>query len=377
MEPFNVNRFSSERRLGAMVLAAGRGSRMKSERPKALHLLCGRPMTRYVMEAIEALDLESTVVVVGYGAESVTKTLYEQSVDPTRLDFVEQNVQRGTGDAVSVGLQAFEPHELDDDSCDLMVLPGDTPLLKSETLTELHRVHVNVGAAATLLTAQLEDPSGYGRIVRDGEGRVERIVEQADAAPEELKISEVNTSIYCFDRSVLTAALRKVDSQNNQGEYYLTDVIQVLRAAGHAVAALMVDDPNEVRGVNDRQQLAECEAAIRQQTNKKWMAAGVTMVDPKATYIDATVVLSPDVTLFPNTLLQGDCVIGEGSEVGPDVRLTDTFVGARSHVQSTSATQARIGDNCQIGPDAVLNSGVEVASGTVTGPFYTSLKQEL
>jgi len=299
MEPFNVNRFSSERRLGAMVLAAGRGSRMKSERPKALHLLCGRPMTRYVMEAIEALDLESTVVVVGYGAESVTKTLYEQSVDPTRLDFVEQNVQRGTGDAVSVGLQSFEPHELDDDSFDLMVLPGDTPLLKSETLTELHRVHVNEGAAATLLTAQLEDPGGYGRIVRDGEGRIERIVEQADAAPEELKISEVNTSIYCFDRSVLTAALRKVDSRNNQGEYYLTDVIQVLRAAGHAVAALMVDDPNEVRGVNDRQQLAECEAAIRQQTNKKWMAAGVTMVDPKATYIDATVVLSPDVTLFP------------------------------------------------------------------------------
>tara|TARA_B100001245_G_scaffold27546_1_gene17887 strand:- start:10924 stop:11733 length:810 start_codon:yes stop_codon:yes gene_type:complete len=269
MEPFNVNRFSSERRLGAMVLAAGRGSRMKSELPKPLHLLCGRPMTCYVMEAIEALDLESIVVVVGYGAESVTKALYEQSVDPTRLNFVEQNVQRGTGDAVSVGLQAFEPRELDDDSCDLMVLPGDTPLLRSETLTELHRVHVNVGAAATLLTAQLEDPSGYGRVVRDGEGRVERIVEQADAAPEELKISEVNTSIYCFDRSVLTAALRKVDSRNNQGEYYLTDVIQVLRAAGHAVAALMVDDPNEVRGVNDRQQLAECEAALRQQTNKK------------------------------------------------------------------------------------------------------------
>ena len=371
MEPLNVNRFSSERRLGAMVLAAGKGTRMKSTRPKPLHMLCGRPMTRYVMEALEALDLESTVVVVGYGAESVTKTLYEQSADPTRVDFVEQNVQRGTGDAVSVGLQAFEPHELDDDF-DLMVLPGDTPLLKSETLTELHRVHADSRAAATLLTARLENPSGYGRVVRDSKGRIERIVEHADAAPEELEISEVNTSIYCFDRSVLTAALRKVDSRNNQGEYYLTDAIQVLRAAGHAISALVIDDPDEVRGVNDRQQLAECEAVIRQQTNKKWMAAGVTMVDPKATYIDATVVLSPDVTLFPNTLLQGDCVIGEGSEVGPDVRLTDTFIGAGSHVQSTSATQARIGDNCRIGPYAVLDSGVEVASGTVTGPFYTS-----
>ena len=344
---------------------------MRSARPKPLHPLCGRPMTRYVMEALEALDLERTIVVVGYGAEAVTKTLHEQSTDPTRVNFVEQSVQRGTADAVSIGLQSFEPRELDDDF-DLMVLPGDTPLLKSETLTELHRMHVDSGAAATLLTAHLEDPSGYGRIVRDAEGRVNRIIEHVDAAPEELEISEVNTSIYCFDRSLLTAALRKIDSRNAQGEYYLTDVIQVLRVNGHSVDALVVDDPDEVRGVNDRQQLAECEAVLRQRTNNKWLAAGVTMLDPEATYIDATVVLSRDVTLFPNTLLQGDCVIGEGSELGPDVRLTDTFVGVRSQIQSTSAVQARIGDNCRIGPYAVLDSGVEVASGTVTGPFYTS-----
>ena len=372
MEPFDVNRLSSERRIGAMVLAAGRGSRMRSLQPKPLHLLCGRPMAGYVMEALEALNLESTVVVVGYEAETVTKILHEQAADALRVEFVEQTVQRGTGDAVSVGLQSLEPHELDDDQFDLMVLPGDTPLLRSSTLVKLHQTHVESGAAATLLTAQLEDPRGYGRVVREGDGQVDRIVEDIDATPEELEICEVNTSIYCFDRSVLMAALRKVGTRNALGEYYLTDVVKVLSGTGHSVAALVIDDPDEIHGVNDRQQLAECESVLRQRTNSKWMAAGVTMLDPDATYIDATVVLSSDVTLFPNTLLQGDCVIGEGSQIGPDVRLTDTFVGAQCQIQSTSAVESRIEDNCRIGPYAVLDSGVEVASGTVTGPFFNS-----
>ena len=241
MEPFDVNRFSSERRIGAMVLAAGRGSRMRSLQPKPLHLLCGRPMAGYVMEALEALNLESTVVVVGYEAETVTKILHEQAADALRVEFVEQTVQRGTGDAVSVGLQSLEPHELDDDQFDLMVLPGDTPLLRSSTLVKLHQTHVESGAAATLLTAQLEDPTGYGRVVREGDGQVDRIVEDIDATPEELEICEVNTSIYCFDRSVLMAALRKVDTRNALGEYYLTDVVKVLSGTGHSVAALVID----------------------------------------------------------------------------------------------------------------------------------------
>ena len=269
MEPFDVNRLSSERRIGAMVLAAGRGSRMQSARPKPLHLLCGRPMIRYVMETLEALDIESTVVVVGYEAEAVAKALHEHAADPTRVNFAEQIIQRGTGDAVYVGLGAYEPGELDEENFDLIVLPGDAPLLTSSTLIALHREHVDSRAAATLLTAKLENPSGYGRVVRDEQGQIDRIIEHADATTAELEILEVNASIYCFDRSALVGALEKVDSQNAQGEYYLTDVIKVLRDTGHSIAALTTDDPDEVRGVNDRQQLAECEAVMRQRTNNK------------------------------------------------------------------------------------------------------------
>jgi bifunctional UDP-N-acetylglucosamine pyrophosphorylase / glucosamine-1-phosphate N-acetyltransferase len=329
-------------------------------------------MAMHVLDSLVELAVDRTVVVVGHGAEQVSKTLNDLAPAHLRVDFVEQVVQRGTGDAVSVGLGAFEGRELDDEDADLVVLPGDTPLLRAETLSELVRVHVEEGAGATVLTAALDDPTGYGRVIRGDDGRVQRIVEHRDATPEERAVNEVNTSVYCFRRSLLPAALRMVDTSNSQGEYYLTDAIEVLRTAGYPIAAVVADDAGETRGVNDRQQLAECEIEMRRRTNEAWMAAGVTMLDPEATYIDTAVRLSADVTIFPNTLLQGDCVVGEGAEVGPDVRLIHTTVGARSRVQSTSATEAHIGDDCRVGPYAVLASGAELASGTVTGPFFSS-----
>lgn len=329
-------------------------------------------MAMHVLDSLVELAVDRTVVVVGHGAEQVSKSLNDLAPAELRVDFVEQVVQRGTGDAVSVGLGAFEGRELDDEDADLVVLPGDIPLLRAETLSELVRVHVAEGAGATVLTAAVDDPTGYGRVIRGDDGRVLRIVEHRDATPEELEVNEVNTSVYCFRRSLLPAALRMVDTSNSQGEYYLTDAIEVLRNAGYPIAAVVAADANETRGVNDRQQLAECEIEMRRRTNAAWMAAGVTMVDPEATYIDTAVRLSADVTIFPNTLLQGDCVVGEGAEVGPDVRLIHTTVGARSRVQSTSATEAHIGDDCRVGPYAVLQSGAELASGTVTGPFFSS-----
>ncbi len=356
----------------AMVLAAGRGTRMRSARPKPIHLICGRPMAMYVLDSLVELGVERAVVVVGHGAEQVSKTLNDLAPAELRLDFVEQVVQRGTGDAVTVGLGAFEGHEIDDEDADLLVLPGDTPLLKADTLAELVRVHVEEGAGATVLTARIEDPTGYGRVIRGGDGRVLRIVEHGDASDEERAVDEVNTSVYCFRRSLLPAALRLVDAGNAQGEYYLTDVIEVLRNAGYPIAAVEASDAAETAGVNDRQQLAVCEGEMRRRTNRGWMAAGVTMLDPEATYIDTTVRLAPDVTIFPNTLLQGDCVVGEGAEIGPDVRLVDTVVGARSRVQSTVATEADIGEDCRVGPYAVLHSGEQLASGRVSGPFFSS-----
>jgi bifunctional UDP-N-acetylglucosamine pyrophosphorylase / glucosamine-1-phosphate N-acetyltransferase len=360
----------SQRRCSAMVLAAGQGTRMRSLRPKPLHLLCGRSMAVYVLDALSDLQIDRTVVVVGHGAEQVTKVLQEQAPSELSLSFVEQLVQRGTGDAVTVGLTAFEPGELDDDDVDIVVLPGDTPLLRPETIARLVSTHVEQNAGATVLTARVPDPTGYGRVVRDRDDRVARIVEHRDASQEELEIDEVNTAVYCFRRSLLPAALRMVDTSNSQGEYYLTDVIEVLRSAGYRIAAVVADDHSETNGVNDRRQLAEAETELRRRTNEAWMAAGVTMLDPVATYIDTTVTLGADVTIFPNSLLQGATVVGEGAEIGPDVRLIDAAVGSGSRVQSSTVQDAEIGEDCVVGPYAFLSPGESLSSGTVTGPFY-------
>lgn len=341
---------------------------MRSERPKPLHRLCGRPMLMYVMDAVAGAGVEHAVVVVGHKAEAVTKKLDEHDAD-LRVDFVVQEVQRGTGDAVGVGLVAV-PDESDE--YDVLVLPGDSPLLRPETLGALLTRHRTSGAAATMLTARMADPRGYGRVMRTDSGSVARIVEQRDATDDELAVDEVNTSIYVFRRSLLAPALRRIAPDNAQGEYYLTDVIGVLVSAGHAVDAMVVDDPHEVQGINDRVQLAVAEAELRRRTNDLLLRSGVTMVDPNSTYIDTTVVMGPDVTIFPGVILQGATSIGAGTELGPDVHLIDTTVGRDCTVRGTSAERSVIGDRSSVGPFAYLASGSEVPSDSVTGAFYTA-----
>ena len=251
----------------AIVLAAGKGSRMLSTVPKPLHLVNGVPMTRHILKSLEELDLERTVVVVGHQAPLVSQTLTQMSGDPTRLEFAKQPVQRGTADATKVGLRALSSGGGFGADSDVLVLPGDMPLLTSDTLTELQDHHVKSGAAATLLTAEFRDPSGYGRIVRDEQGGIERVVEHIDAAPHELTICEINTSIYCFNWRLLDGALRDVESANSKIEYYLTDVVELLRASGHLVTATIAGDPDEMRGVNDQKQLVECETLLRARAN--------------------------------------------------------------------------------------------------------------
>jgi bifunctional UDP-N-acetylglucosamine pyrophosphorylase/glucosamine-1-phosphate N-acetyltransferase len=356
--------------LSAIVLAAGQGTRMRSTRPKPLHMLCGRPLVRYVLDAVPAGEADRAVVVVGHGAEVVVKALQEDP-GPLPLEFVEQREQRGTGDAVAVGLTGL-PDDLGlDDDGDVLVLPGDTPLVRPGTIADLVREHRLSGAACTLLTARVDDPTGYGRVVRDKDGRVRRIVEHGDADTVERDIDEVNTSIYVFRRGLLAPALRRLTPDNAQGELYVTDVVEVLAAAGHPVLSLVVDDPVETQGVNDRAQLAGAEAELRRRTNARWMREGVGMVDPAATYVDTTVVLAPDVVLFPDTVLQGATVVGPGTEIGPATRLSDTRVGARAKVSETVATLAEIGDDAVVGPYAVLEPGARVGAGARTGPFYT------
>lgn len=361
--------------LSAIVLAAGEGTRMRSSRPKPLHLLCGRTMLRYVLDSLADCSVALVVVVVGHGAERVTKML--QSEDPdVPVEFVEQHVQRGTGDAVSVGLTGF-PEDLTagptgDDDEDVLVLPGDTPLLRPATIAHLVHTHRASGAACTMLTARMEDPTGYGRVVRGRDGRVARVVEQADATEEEAAIQEINTSIFCFRRSVMAPALRRLSPQNAQGEYYLTDVVSVLHDAGYGMAAVVANDPAETQGVNDRLQLAAAEAELRRRINTHWLRQGVTMLDPDRTYIDTTVRLAPDVTLFPGTILQGHTVVAERAELGPDTRLVDCVIGADAIVEQTNGRHAEVGAEARVGPYVELRPGASVPPGSVTGGFYTA-----
>ncbi len=342
---------------------------MRSERPKPLHRLCGRPMVLHVLDAAAQLDLARAVVVVGHGGPRVSKAVNEQPPSDLHIDFVEQSVQRGTGDAVSVALTAFPDDDLDDG--DVLVLPGDTPLLRAPTLAALVRAHREADAAATVLTATLDDPTGYGRVVRDKQGYVARIVEQADATPEELAVDEVNTSIYVFRRSVLAPALRRLSPDNAQGEYYLTDVVAVLHDAGYAVSAMVAADPMEAAGINDRAQLAVAEAELRDRINERWMRRGVTMLDPERTYLDTTVHLTADVTLYPGTMLQGATTVEAGAEIGPDTQLADCSVGARAVVTATIGRRAVIGADARVGPWAWLPPGTRVHEGTVTGACFT------
>lgn len=337
---------------------------MRSERPKPLHRLCGRPMVLHVLDALAELPVNRVVVVVGHRADWVTKTLIEHAPPGLAIEFVEQTEPKGTGNALAVALTGLLDGDPDDDA-DVVVLPGDTPLLRAPTLAGLVLAHHTSDAAATLLTAVLDDPTGYGRVVRGRDELVARVVEHGDAGPDELGVREINTSIYCFRQSVLAPALRRLNPANSQGEYYLTDVVEVLYEAGHRVSSVVVDDTMEVAGVNDRAQLAVAEAELRDRINERWMRRGVTMWDPERTYVDVDVMLNPDAVLLPGVILQGSCVIGAHAKIGPNTHLVDTEVGEGASVASSVCRGAVIGADARVGPFAVLGGGAEVAPGSV------------
>lgn len=362
----------SNRDLSAIVLAAGAGTRMKSSRPKPLHLLAGRAMLQYVLDSLVTCDVERVVVVVGHGAERVTKKL-QATTDDLHLTFVEQHVQNGTGDAASVGLTGLPDDDgPESEHHDVLVLPGDMPLLQPATIEALVHAHREADAACTVLTARVPEPGSYGRVIRSDDGQVLRIVEHRDCTDEEAAVDEINTAVYCFRRSVLAPALRRISPENAQGELYLTDVVAVLRDAGYPVGAVVVDDPADAEGINDRTQLAAAEAELRRRTNERWLQAGVSLVDPATTYIDATVRLDADVTIFPGTILQGTTSVGAGAEIGPHTRLVDCVVGAGSVVEQSNGRDAEIGAECTVGPFAALAPGASVPEGTRTGPFYAA-----
>jgi bifunctional UDP-N-acetylglucosamine pyrophosphorylase/glucosamine-1-phosphate N-acetyltransferase len=347
---------------------------MRSARPKPLHQICGRPMVMHVIHALAEVGVDRTVVVVGHGAERVTKKVQEQAPSWAHVTFVEQTVQRGTGDAAMVGMTAIPGDDLDDEST-IIVLPGDTPLLLTETLQELVSTHISSGNAATAITSVLEDPTGYGRVLRApsklGDGRLLQVVEQRDADAETQAICEVWTSMCAFRRDLLGPALRRLRPDNSQGEYYLTDVVEVLAGMGHQIGTVQASEA-ETRGVNDRWQLALAERELRSRTNRHWLLNGVTMLDPRQTFIDVTVQLGRDVTLYPGTILQGNTVIGDGCEIGPDTRLVDCIVGAGAVVENSVGRDSEVGQDAHVGPYAHLSAGSSVPASSSTGAFYTA-----
>jgi bifunctional UDP-N-acetylglucosamine pyrophosphorylase / glucosamine-1-phosphate N-acetyltransferase len=356
--------------VSAIVLAAGAGTRMRSDRPKPLHQLCGRPMLLHVIHALERLAPDNTAVVIGHGGEQVTKRVQESAPAWANVVFAEQVEQNGTGDAAAIGMAALGGDDYDDDAT-VVILPGDTPLLEADTLDELVATHVANSNAATMLTSVLDDPTGYGRVLRAPDGRVLRIVEQRDASPEELDVTEVCTSIYAFRRDLLGPALRNLNTDNAQGEFYLTDVIAGLAGMGHRVGVVQAP-PSETQGVNDRWQLALAERELRNRTNRRWLLNGVTMLDPRQTFIDVSVRLGRDVTIYPGTILQGDTVVGDRTDLGPDTQLQSCRVGNDCTVGHTVGVDASIGDGAVVGPYAHLAAGADVVSGAVTGAFYTA-----
>lgn len=353
--------------LAAVVLAAGKGTRMKSERAKVLHEIAGRPLLFYPLRAAKEAGCEKISVVVGHQGQEVEAALSEMSVN-----CVWQTEQLGTGHAL---LCAAE--NLKDFSGDLLLLCGDVPLLTAETVAQLLALHRIEKAAVTVLTASLINPQGYGRILRDGEN-VSAIVEEKDASAAERSICEINTGTYVFDAEFVFSVLPQLGKQNAQGEYYLTDVVAAAAHAGRKTRALCLADPNEALGINDRLQLAEGNALMRQRINKQLMLGGVTLIDPQTTYVDSGVEIGCDSILYPGVNIYGKTRIGRNCIVETGVQIDSSLIADSVHLKNGSVVEeSLIGVNCKIGPMAHLRAGTELLGDNKIGNFVETKKARL
>lgn len=345
-------------KIHAVVLAAGQGTRMKSKLYKVLHPVCGKPMVQHVVDTLASMRVEDVVVVVGHGADTVQATLGE------RVAYALQKEQLGTAHAVQQAASFLQAKE-----GTTFILYGDVPLLSEETLTALLHFHEDKKAAATVLTAVLPDPTGYGRIVRNDSGEVMEIVEHKDASDEVRAIKEINTGIYCFDNQKLWNALAQVKNDNVQGEYYVTDCIGILRQAGEKVVAFEAADPDETMGVNDRAQLSEAEAYMRKRIAVRHMKNGVSIIDPLSTYIEADVTIGSDTILQPGTYLRRGTTIGSDCVIGPQADLSNTKVANGVTISYSVLVDAKVDEQATVGPFAYVRPGTEIGPQTKIGDF--------
>ena len=344
--------------LVTIILAAGKGTRMKSAHPKVLHRVCGKAMVRHVLDAAEAAGSKRNIVVVGFGADEVRAEL------GTAAEVVVQAEQLGTGHAV---LQA-EP--LLHDACGtVMVLCGDTPLLTGALVKRLYEEHEKAGAKATVLTAVMPDATGYGRVIRTTVGDVKKIVEHKDATEEERAVQEVNSGIYCFEKEALFSALKNVGCDNAQGEYYLPDVLSILRERGEKIWAVAADDYEETLGVNSRLHLAQAEKILRRRKNMELLESGVTLMDPESTFVDMDVVVGRDTVIYPFTWLEGKTVVGEDCTLGPSSRFTDVKIGNNVTAHFVFAHECEIENGATMGPYVHIRPDSHISKDVKIGNF--------
>jgi bifunctional UDP-N-acetylglucosamine pyrophosphorylase/glucosamine-1-phosphate N-acetyltransferase len=354
--------------LNVLILAAGLGTRMRSNLAKVLHRLDGRPLINHVCRTASALAPRKIYVVVGHQSEDVKSAVLDE-LDASQVEFVKQENLLGTGDAVN-SARAF----LENEDSTLLVLSGDVPMIKAETLASLIQEHNEYGingASASILTVTLSDPMGYGRVVRNGDGDFRRIVEQKDGNEEELAIREINSGIYCFDTVKLFKALAGVKNDNAQGEYYLTDVPHLLANADESVSVYKHKNEWEIEGINNRKQLASMERAMRRRTIKNLMLeSGVTFIDPKNAYVSATARIGSDTVIYPNVSIEGNSVVGKGTVIRSGTRIADSSIGDDVTILDNSViTNAEVKNNCQIGPFAHLRPNAVMEDGSKVGNF--------
>ncbi len=342
----------------AIILAAGEGSRMKSKKAKVLHEVMGKSMVQRVVDVAKDAGMNDIAVIVGHQAEQVQEALKESGVT-----FFLQQEQKGTGHAVMQAESFLEPGK------DVVILYGDTPLLEKETLLALMDFHERNQNAVSIISALVDQPDGYGRIVRDEAGQFVKNVEHKDASEAQRQIKEINSGIYCFDGESLKEALEKINNNNAQGEYYLPDTLAVLKAEGKNVDAMVADDSRQFLGVNTRKQLAQVQQVLQARVNDHWMNEGVTILDPDTTYIADTVTIGMDTVIYPQTLLEGHTVIGENCQIGPCTRLTDMTVGDETTMQFTTAMESTVGSFTKVGPYAYIRPNCRIGDHIKVGDF--------